>query len=233
MPDRYIIIAAVVVVAGLVCVFSHFAARERRQRLAALARALRFTLVPDDEAALAHGEYDRFDPFDRGTEQTSFNLIVGQRNGVRYELFDYRYETGSDETKVTHRYGVVVARVPVRFKRLRLRPEGFLDQVATMAGFDDINFELHEFSRRYHVSCEDREYAYQIIHPLAIEFLMRCPVLHWQIDGSVIVIHRAGRFEPREMLRVMEAIEGFLGHVPEFVREDAGPTDEVRAILRR
>ena len=143
LPDRYVIYGFAIVVAVLACVFAHFAARQRRERLAALARALRFTLVPDDEAALAHAEYHDFDPFDRGHEQTSFNLIVGQRNGVRYEMFDYRYQTGDDEHKFTHRYGVVVARVPMGFKRLRIRPEGLLDQVVALAVFDYINFELH------------------------------------------------------------------------------------------
>jgi len=226
IPDRFVVFGFVAFVVAIAYVFAHFAARERRERLAALARGLRFTLLPDDEAALAHAEYDRFAPFGRGAEQTSYNLIVGERNGVRYEMFDYRFETGSDEHKTTHRYGVVVARVPMRFKRMRVRPEGLLDQAGALAGFDDINFELHEFSARYHVSCEDREYAYQLIHPLAIEFLMGCPTLDWQFDRSVIVIHCRGHFEPRELPRIMQAVEGFVALIPNFVREDCAHTGE-------
>jgi hypothetical protein len=221
MPNQIVIFGLAIVLIVIVLVLAHLAAKKRREELEAFARSMGFTFAPDDdEAALVHAQYDGFEPFGRGRGQTSYNLITGARKDLRFEMFDYKYTTGSGKNKRTHRCGIVAAHVPVWFKKLRLRPEGFFDKMAAFAGFDDINFESHEFSARYHVACDDRQYAYQLIHPQAIEFLLRCPALHWQFNGPVVVIHKRGRFKPDELRHVVEAVEGFVKLVPAFVRED-------------
>ena len=204
-----------------IVIWSAVAAAKRRKALGEVARRLGFDFDPDahDGDAIA-GRYPNFDPFGRGRARRASNVLRGRRGDVEFELFDYRFTTGSGKNKRTHRYGIAAARVPVRFRSLRIRPEGIFDKLASFAGFDDINFESHEFSARYHVACDDRQFAYQLIHPQAIEHLLRCPPLNWQMNGTVIVIHRSGAFKPEEIPRVVESIEGFVRMVPAFVRKD-------------
>jgi len=210
-----------IVVLLALAIWSVVAAAKRRTALGEVARQLGFEFDRDahDGDAVAH-RYHAFDPFDRGRARRASNVLRGRRGELEFELFDYRFTTGNGKNKRTHRYGIAAAHVPVRFRPLRIRPEGIFDKLASFAGFDDINFESHEFSARYHVSCDDRQFAYQVIHPQAIEHLLRCPPLHWQMNGNVIVIHRSGAFKPDEIPRVVESAEGFVRMVPNFVRSD-------------
>ena len=215
----FVIFAAVLIA---IAIWSAVAAAKRRAALGEVARQLGFEFDRDslDGDSIAH-RYPSFDPFGRGRARRASNVLRGRRGELEFELFDYRFTTGSGKNKRTHRYGIAAAHVPVRFRSLRIGPEGIFDKLASFAGFDDINFESHEFSARYHVSCDDRQFAYQIIHPQAIEHLLRCPPLNWQMNGDVIVIHRSGAFKSDEIPRVVESVEGFVRMVPGFVRSDA------------
>ncbi len=204
-----------------IAAFSIVASAKRRKALEELARRLGFSFESDSfDGDTAAAQYHGFDPFGRGRARRASNLLRGRRGDVEFELFDYRFTTGSGKNKKMHRYGIIAARVPMHFTKLRIRPEGVFDKLVAFAGFDDINFESHEFSARYHVACDDRQFAYQLIHPQAIEHLLRCPPLHWQLSGGVIVLHRSGAFKPEDMPRAMEAVEGFMKTIPPFVRED-------------
>jgi hypothetical protein len=221
MNQLWFFVIFVAVVLALI-IWSAVAATKRRKALGEVARRLGFDFDPAGLAGDAIAcRYESFDPFGRGRARRAANVMRGRRGDVEFELFDYRFTTGSGKHKKTHRYGIAAAQVPVRVRApLRIRPEGLFDKLASFAGFDDINFESHEFSARYHVSCDDREFAYQLIHPQAIEHLMRSPPLYWQLIGDVILIHCSGAFKPDEIARVIESIEGFVRTIPAFVRSD-------------
>ena len=220
MNQLWIFAIFIAVVIGVIA-FSMVAAAKRRKALAELAQRIGFTFEADAYDGDAAAErYDGFDPFGRGRARRASNVLRGRRGDAEFELFDYRFTTGSGKNKKTHRYGIVAAHVPMHFTNLRIRPEGIFDKIVSRAGFDDINFESHEFSARYHVACDDRQFAYQLIHAQAIEHLLRCPPLHWQLRGGVIVLRRTGAFKPEDMRRAIESVEGFMKTIPPFVRED-------------
>ena len=207
-------------VALAVVIIGYLAAEKRRKELAAFAfgMGLDFTHSP----GWVHDRYSAFDPFDRGHSRRSRNLVHGHRHDIDWEMFDYRFKTGSGKNQQTHRYGVVVGRVPLALPTLRIRPEGFFDKLAAVVGFDDIDFESDHFSRKYHVSCHDRKRAYDLIHPQMIEYLLTLELHNWQFGGPCIIICRSRRYDVSDLPRVMEAIEGFVQRVPEYVRQDIG-----------
>ena len=217
-PFPIIILVILAVIAGVI--WSYFAAKKRRDMLRqfALENGFDFTASPGD----VHRKYQIFNPLDAGHSRSSQNLIHGRRGDLEWEMFDYRYVTGSGKSRTTHRYGIAAARIPLALMPLTIRPENFFDRIAAAVGFDDINFESEEFSRSYHVKCSDRKLAYDIIHPQMIEYLMGVSRIEWQFAGNLVLLHRSGTYEPDELIHAMKLVEGFMERVPEFVRQDIG-----------
>lgn len=223
MEGPWLLFLAFIVIAVIVAVAGHLAAQKRRRELALFAaqNALQFT--PDVE----WGFVEQFEalgltPFGQGRSRRASNLVHGRKGELEWQLFDYRYVTGSGKNKTTHRYGVAAARVPLGFPRTVLRPEGFFDKVASLAGFDDINFESEEFSRRYHVTGANRRFAYDLVHPQMMEYLMSLPAMHWQLAPGVVMITRSGVYDARELPHLTAAIDGLLSRVPPFVKRELG-----------
>lgn len=217
-PFPILILVLLAVIAGVI--WSYLAAKKRREMLRQFAfeNGLEFTASPGD----VHRKYQIFDPLDAGHSRSSQNLIHGRRGELDWEMFDYRYVTGSGKNRTTHRYGIAAARIPLALPPLTIRPENFLDRIAAAVGFDDIDFESDEFSRAYHVKCSNRKLAYDIIHPQMIEFLMGITRIEWQFAGNMVLLHRSGKYEPDELIHVMNLVGAFMERVPEFVRQDIG-----------
>lgn len=208
------------IVAGVIAVFAWIASEKRRKALAefAFANGLEFTGHPGD----LHDRYSVFQPFSSGHSRKCSNLIHGRRGEIAWELFDFRYKTGSGKNQTTHHVGVVLAKVPLALPKLRMRPEGIFDKLAAVVGFDDIDFESAEFSRKYHVNSADRKLAYDLIHPRMIEYLLARPPCDWQFNGPIILIHRKSHYKPDELPPIMALIEGFIERIPAYLREDIG-----------
>jgi hypothetical protein len=154
---------------GLI-IFSMIQANRRREALFTLATEL--GLQFDPAGGRAHDHFEGFLPFGRGSSRRSDNLLHGVVDGTEWMIFDYKYTTGSGDDETTHHHSIVSATLPITLPALTIRPEGMFDKLAGLMGFDDINFESEAFSRRYHVSCDDRKTCYDVIHPQMIEFLM-------------------------------------------------------------
>lgn len=214
MDGGWPILVVFVLVAVGVSVFGAVQSRRRRKALEAFARRINFSFTPDAADRVAE-QFTGFPPFGHGRSRRVSNLLEGQRGGARWEMFDYRYTTGSGKNRRTHRYGVVAARVPLAFPRTTIRPEGVFDKIASLAGFDDLNFESEAFSRRYHVQSEDRRRVYDLVHPKMMEYLMSLPAMQWQLGPGLVLVARGGHYDPPELERVMGAVEGFLAHIPD------------------
>jgi len=213
-----IVLVVFAVIAGII--WSFYAAKKRRDalRLFAFENGFEFVSSPGE----VHRKYAIFTPFDSGHSRRSENLVYGRRGELDWELFDYRYVTGSGKNRQTHRFGIAAARIPLALAPLTIRPENFFDRIAAAVGFDDINFESEAFSRAYHVSCSDRKLAYDLIHPQMIEYLMSVARVNWQFAGNMVVLHKSGTYQPDELLFAIKLVEGFLERVPDFVRQDVG-----------
>lgn len=238
----FVAIVALLVVIGY---FSAKAQEKRRQELAAFAAANGFTAyVAKGSGCLTLGMggsdwpgarlidmFQGFEPFGTGLRPRAFNAVVGSRNGRDYYFFDYQYETESTTTdsdgrtqtsRTTHSFGIVAVRFPLNMKPLRIRPEGVFDKIKGALGFRDIQFESDEFNRQFMVSGPDQKFAYDILHPKAMEYLMAMPGRCWQIAGPFILIFRSGKYSVGEYDSIMREVDGFLDLVPEYVKQDIG-----------
>jgi hypothetical protein len=161
-------------------------------------------------------------PFGQGHSRRMDHLMVGERHGFKWSFFDYFFTTGSGKNQSRHSYSILLAQTPYAFPNLLLRPENLFTRIGSALGMQDLKFELEAFNRRYNVRCDERQRAYDLLHPQMIDYLMAIPVRHWQFRGVHCVIVSQRLMGRHEILRAMEDVSGFMERIPKYVQEDIG-----------
>ena len=98
--------------------------------------------------------YPAFGCFRHGHSRYASDPISGEWNGRQMELGTYHYTTGSGKNQSHHSFTYFVLRGDVPLQPLTVRPENVLDKMAGVFGFDDIDFESAEFSKRFLVKAK-------------------------------------------------------------------------------
>lgn len=187
------IILVVLVIAGLVYA-SQQAARKRREAMAALARELDGQFFPDKDHD-HHERFQQFAAFRVGSSRAAYNTIRGHAHisghNFAVTMGDYRYTTGSGDDTQNHEMSYVIVAMPFTgVPSLFVRPEGLLDKLAGTLGFEDIDFESAEFSGRFHVTSDDKRFAYDVVHPKMMEFLMAVHPPKIELAGGCLLLAR-------------------------------------------
>ncbi|MHC5054299.1 MAG: hypothetical protein ACYTKD_06235 [Planctomycetota bacterium] len=215
----FILIACAV---GFFIWFAYYLERIRREAMAALAARLGYDFSAGDPWDIPD-RHDFTDLFSRGHSRRAWNVINGERDGVRVMLFDYRYTTGSGKNKSTHSRTPVVLEMPGQdFPGFYLRREGFFDKVAAAVGFDDIDFESNEFSKRYYVKCADKRFAYDVVNARQMEFLLELDDMNVEMAGDSLVFHLESKLEPDGLEWLHGAALEFVSNIPGFALERTG-----------
>ena len=197
--------------------------KKRRDALTAWAnqRGWRLDLGHD------HSFDERFDQFKMlksGSNRYAYEVLQGQHDGRDILAFRYHYETSSTDSKgnrttTSHHFSAAILRLPFPMPELLIRPEGFFDKIGSFFGFDDIDFESAEFSRRYCVKCSDRRLAYDVITPKTIEFLLANPKYTIEAEGNHLLIINGRTWSPDQIDQALAVADGFLDRIPPGVIE--------------
>ena len=222
----FVLVAALAILFG---VLSHRRELQRRHLLETFARErdLSFRFEKD------HGIEDRFplfSAFRRGDHRYGYNLMHGTRDGRSVTCFDHHHQTTTTDSKGRrhthhHHSSAVILHAGLPLKPLFLRPEGFFDALTAMVGFDDIDFELGEFSRAFYVKSKDRRWAYDVLHQATMEFLLHAPRFHVEMAGSWLLVRREKRFSPKDFDDALAVGEGVLRRLPEYLLRDLKGAD--------
>lgn len=214
------LIILVVVGVLLAAIFSGLAAKRRRDALRAwaTARGLRF----EPGRARIEGAFPEFQCLRQGSNRYAYNRMTGDWQGRRFTGFDYHWETHSTDSKGRrqthhHHFSAVILGSDVPLEPLSIRPESFLDKITEFFGFDDIDFESAEFSRRFHVKAPDRKWAFDVLHPRAMEFLLTQPQFSIQFGRDCVIAHRSSRFRPEGFEEAAGVVQGLLDRLPEYL----------------
>lgn len=196
--------------------------RRLREAFTAFAATEGWSYSPDKNpaAALACRFINRFD---HGDNHYLRHRLQGTYAGLVFDVFEYHYQvtTGSGKNRRTTHYHfrTAVTPLPRSFPELVSGPEGFFDKIAAAFGFDDIDFESAEFSRMFKVQSPDRKFAYDIIHPRMMEWLLRRPDTTLEIEGSQLVVLEAGTMEPDKVHPLLAHMAGIRERLPAYLLE--------------
>lgn len=214
------IVALIVVMA----VFGHLQSKKRREEMAAWAaqHGLGFSEARDYFIESRHADFAELRRGDGG--RYAYNVISGTFRGRPLLAFDYHYETHSTDSKGHrsthhHHFTAAILECEVPLKPLTIRPEGLFDKLGSLFGFEDINFESAEFSRKYKVTSPDRKWAYDVLHARAIEFLLGRPLLSLQLGAGQRILQAGARtWKPAEIEEAAHFLSDFLDLLPEYVK---------------
>lgn len=181
------IIVGFVAIFIVVAVLGHLAAQKRRQAMMALAARLGLHFDPSKRRDLAR-RYEFIDRMRAGRDRYAFNILSGNYQGHDVVLFDYHYKTGSGKDTHHHYLSFFILRLPRTFPELTIGPEGFFSKIAQAVGYDDIDFESHEFSRKFCVRSKDKKFAYDVCNARMIEYFLANPDLTIEIELDTLAL---------------------------------------------
>jgi len=184
-------------VAIALAIYGGIQARKRREGLADLARQFRLDFNPRENYSLAD-EYFFLDRLTEGSNQYAFNILSGNYRSHDVKVFDFHYETYSTDSKGNrqtnhHYFAFFILNLPLTFPQLTIAREGLLSKIAQAVGYDDIDFESAEFSRRFCVRSKDKKFAYDACNAQMIEYLLANPDLTIEIDAYALALAFANR----------------------------------------
>jgi len=215
---------------GVFAIFAAISAhRKAKERIAALSAWARSRQLGFDEEK--RRDFDDYYPelkcLRRGSNRYAYNISSGQWGDVYATAFDYHYETHSTDSKGNrqthhHHYSCLLLKPEHAMKPLLIRREGLFDKIKAGFGYDDIDFESAEFSKRFYVTAKDKRWAYDVIHTRAMEMLLA----HGNSDGfsiecdhnSLCVVAKK-QLDPQGFERAYRYGHALLDGIPEYARQ--------------
>ena len=193
-----VIVGFVVILIVVLVVVGYISSLKRREAMAAVAAKLGLHFMPHKDRGMAR-RYRFLDKLRRGSSRYAFNVLSGSYQGHEVLLFDYHYKTGSG--KNTHHYYIsfFIMQLPASFPELIIVPEGIFSKIAQAVGYDDIDFESHEFSRKFCVRSRNKKFAYDVCNARMIEYLLSNTDLSIEIEDRALAISFNSRLVPDQI----------------------------------
>ena len=225
-PVHVILVIVVVLVVAVAGYLGYLAEKKRREALAALAARIGWRFDPAKDR-FHDEEYAHFEIFRRGHSRAAYNTLSGalEIDGRPYpaKMGDFRYRitthTGKSSSTRTYRLSYLIVHLPFgNVPDLLIRREGMFDKLAGVLGFDDIDFESARFSKRFHVKGADKRFAYDVIHPRMMEFLLAGDPPMVDIEhGRCCLTDGRRRWKPPEFEATLDWVREFFDHWPDHV----------------
>jgi hypothetical protein len=222
MPAVFIILAIVVVLT--IVIVGRWLAAERRRIVGLWASQRGWHFRDTDTDSMDDMQRD-FSVLTTGRSRYALNIADGSWKERDARFFDWHWVTGNGKNTRVHHMSAVLVRSRLPLKPLLIRPENFLDTVADLVGFSDIDFESAEFSRRFFVKAEDRRWAYDVIQPATMDYLMMAPPYSLAMSTGWVLVWDGRRWDPPEMEPALAHACAVLDRMPDFLaRQQAGRT---------
>ena len=215
----------IIAVAIIVAVLSYISARKRREAMAALAAKLGLCFYPNKNWDIAK-RYSFLDKLrveskflsgERTTNRYAFNILSGSYQGYDVTIFDYHYRTGSGKSAQDHYISFFILHLPASFPELVIGPEDIFSKIGQALGYDDIDFESYEFSRKFCVRSRDKKFAYDVCNARMIEYLLSNTDLTIEIEGGALAISFNSQLSTEQIEPNLNRLVNVRSILPEYL----------------
>ncbi|MGL4515054.1 MAG: hypothetical protein ACRCT8_18365 [Lacipirellulaceae bacterium] len=224
-PQFLLIVVAITVV--IVCAAWHAQAEAKRTKgLREYALRRRYRFVADEDADLP-SDLPRMADTTKGHDRYAYNTMTRELDDERaaeVRAGDFHYATTSHSGKrsQTHHHNLSYAAVRLRHAAaplVAIRREHFFDTIGAALGFDDIDFESAEFSDAFHVSSDDKRFAYDLLHPRTMELMLHASPQRLELRGEwLCATDGMKRWSPEEFDNSIDWLNAFLELWPDHLK---------------
>jgi len=212
--EPLIVISVAVIVMAVSYVRFVEAQRRRRARMA-LAERLGLHFEPQKDRDLAE-RYRFLSKLQTGGNRYAFNTFWGNYRGHDMTVFDWHYETGGRSRSHDY-FSCFILHLPRLVPKLTIVKEEFSSKIAQALGYDDIDFESHEFSRTFCVRSPDKKFAYDVCHARMIEYLLANDDLTIEMGQDVLAITSRYRLDLEDIEPNLNRLVTLRSLIPEYL----------------
>ena len=220
-----IIVAVVIILLGGFLYVAYLEWKKRIEAMGAMAKelGLDFDHKPD---TTVDDRFRQFRIFCKGKHRKATNTLSGsiQLAGSDRQIlmgdYEYTIETGSGsdkKSKTTNLSYLLLSTPGIDAPEVIIRKEGLFDKIGAAIGFDDIDFESAEFSKKFHVSSDSKRFAWDLIDPRMIEFLLDTESPTIEIDHGWVLFVTGKRWKVEQFSPMLEYGDAFLQRWPDHV----------------
>ena len=212
-----------------------YAHKKRQERIAALRavaarRGWNFSEFKDRD----HDEYySHFEIFRRGHSRAAYDTMSGPLNVFGTDTFakagDFTYKitrsNGKSTSTSTYHFSYLIIELPFRaVPDVLARRENIFDKFADMLGFDDIDFESSEFSKKFCIKSPDKRFAYDLFTPRMMEFFLEgspvpgLPGIDME-NSRLCLSNGSSRWKPEQFEQAIAWAERFFENWPQHLLE--------------
>jgi len=204
----------------------------RSQSMEAEARRLSLGFYVDDPFDIPNTYY-YMNKLGVGDRRRAFNILNGSYKGQNILFFDYElFEERPDENtyQQLHKiFSVAIVELSGDFPELVVRPEARHDKAIQAFGFEDIDFDNYEFSRKFMVKCKSQKFAYDVFHTRMMEIFLEFEKVSVNISRNTMMISL--KREAPEYLGVqIDRLVRIKEALPRYLFEGEGGSDGSDAI---
>jgi hypothetical protein len=221
-----LVFALVMLLLIVVGLYQYFSSQERRDELTGLAARHGWTYTTRDDSWTTRFEGD---PFGHGFDRRATNVLSGAYDGRPSVVFDYRYSTQGDgdespgdptSVPLDHPWSVVALDAGAALPLLAVTPEDVVTRFVGRITDRDIELESEDFNRAFTVTCPDRKFASDVLHPQMMQLLLEHRDLCWRFQGRHLLAVRDGKRTTAQIESTLETLGSILDQVPAFVLAD-------------
>lgn len=168
------------------------------------------------------GNFDVYSLFQSGYNKHVCNLCFGKKGNMEICTFDYPYDPDNEHAFAT---GLLITS-PFIWQSISIYAKDILGDIfdrnlSEVIRFENIKFESAEFSKQYYVKCEDKKFAYDIIHPQIMELLLHVKYLNLNIETlhKTVLFRRIDPIPISEMDLLLETAIKFIDLIPEYLKK--------------
>jgi len=218
---QVLLIAGFIALVVVLVIFGHLAAKKRQEAMLAMAARLGLQFDPGKDRGLAR-QFQFLDKLRVGDNRYAFNILSGNYQSHDVMAFDYHYETHSTDSKGHrqthhHYFSFFLLQLPVSFPELVIAREGFFSKVAQACGYDDIDFESHEFSQKFCVRSPNKKFAYDVCNARMIEYLLANDDLMIEVEGPALAVSFDNRLSPEQIERNLNRLIAVRALMPDYL----------------